>query len=54
MLLRGVPFPIDAAEGWPARIGGSASRADALTEITIRHNDTTDLDPSAGAQHELA
>jgi hypothetical protein len=53
MLLRAVPFPIYAAEGWPARIGGSGSHGDALTEITIRHDDAADSDPYAGAQHRL-
>jgi hypothetical protein len=53
MLLRGVPFPVYAAEGWPARIGGSASRGDELTGITIRHDDSMESDPSDGAQHRL-
>jgi hypothetical protein len=53
MLLRAVPFPVYAAEGWPARIGGSASRGDALTEITIRHDDSMESDPADGAQHRL-
>ncbi len=58
MLLRAVPFPIYAAEGWPARIGGSASRDDALTEITVRQDETPDSDsdvgdPDVGAQHRL-
>ncbi len=49
MLLRSVSFPIYAAEGWPARIGGSASSGEELTEITICHHDNAD----AGAQHRI-
>jgi hypothetical protein len=38
-------FPIYAAEGWPAKISGSGSRHDQLTELTIAHTDTDDADP---------
>jgi hypothetical protein len=37
MTLRGVTFPIYAAETWPARITGSGSSRDDLTTITIGH-----------------
>jgi hypothetical protein len=53
MLLRAVSFPIYAAEGWPARIGGSASAGDTLTQVTIRHDDAADADPCAGVRHRL-
>jgi hypothetical protein len=42
--LRAVRFPIYAAEGWPAQIVGSGSRNDELTELTIAHTDTEDMD----------
>ncbi len=48
MTLRAVTFPIYAAEGWPAMVGGSGSRGDQLTNLTIRHHDTSDADPYAG------
>ncbi len=40
MTLMAVTFPIYAAEGWPARIHGSGSRADKLTHLTIAHAQT--------------
>jgi hypothetical protein len=43
-LMAPVPFPIYAAEGWPAQIGGQASQADELTELTIAHTDTEGAD----------
>ena len=35
--LMAVTFPIYAAEGWPARINGSGSHGDDLTNLTIAH-----------------
>jgi hypothetical protein len=35
--LMAVTFPIYAAEGWPARINGSGSHGDELTQLTIAH-----------------
>jgi hypothetical protein len=40
MTLLGVTFPIYAAEGWPARINGSGSRGDDLTDLVIAHAQT--------------
>jgi hypothetical protein len=53
MTLRAVTFPIYAAEGWPARIVGSGSHGDLLTEIRISHDDSPDADPFAGDRHRL-
>lgn len=53
MTLRAVTFPIYAAEGWPARIGGSGSRGDQLTTLTIRHYDTSEANPYAGDRPRL-
>jgi hypothetical protein len=47
MTLRGVTFPIYAAESWPARITGSGSRGDDLTELTIGHDAEENDDPFA-------
>ncbi len=48
MTLRAVTFPIYAAEGWPAVIGGSGSRDDELVSLTVDHYDNSDADPCAG------
>jgi hypothetical protein len=48
LTLREVRFPIYAAEGWPARLGGSGSENDQPIEITIRQYDNPDADPYAG------
>jgi catechol 2,3-dioxygenase-like lactoylglutathione lyase family enzyme len=40
MTLMGVTFPIYAAEGWLARINGSGSHGDDLTQLTIAHTET--------------
>jgi hypothetical protein len=40
MTLLGVTFPIYAAEGWPAKINGSASQGNDLTCLTIAHAET--------------
>ncbi|HWE10891.1 MAG TPA: hypothetical protein VG325_16190, partial [Solirubrobacteraceae bacterium] len=48
MTLRALTFPVYAAEGWPAVIGGSGSHGDRLTSLTIAHHDTPDADPYAG------
>lgn len=48
MLLRALTFPVYAAEGWPAVIGGSGSQGDRLTSVTIAHHDTPNADPYAG------
>jgi hypothetical protein len=53
MLLRALTFPVYAAEGWPAVIGGSGSRGDRLISVTIRHHDTPDADPYAGDRPRL-
>jgi hypothetical protein len=53
MTLRAVTFPIYAAERWPALIGGSGSRGDQLTSLTIRHYDTPGADPYAGDRPRL-
>jgi hypothetical protein len=48
MTLRALTFPVYAAEGWPAVIGGSGSHGDRLTSLTIGHYDTPHADPDAG------
>jgi hypothetical protein len=48
MTLRALTFPVYAAEGWPAVIGGSGSHGDRLTSLTIDHHDTRGADPYAG------
>lgn len=48
MMFRGLTFPVYAAEGWPALIGGSGSHGDRVTSVTIGHYDTPDADPYAG------
>jgi hypothetical protein len=48
MMLRALTFPVYAAEGWSALIGGSGSRGDRLTSISIDHHDTPQADPYAG------
>jgi hypothetical protein len=48
MTLRALTFPVHAAEGWPAVIGGSGSNGDTLTSITVDHYETPEADPYAG------
>lgn len=45
MTLRGVGFPIYAAETWPASITASGSSGDDLTELTIGHHTEENDDP---------
>jgi hypothetical protein len=45
MTLRGVTFPIYAAETWPATITGSGSSGDDLTELTVGHHAEENDDP---------
>jgi hypothetical protein len=45
LTLRGVTFPIYAAETWPASINGSGSSGDHLTELTIGQHAEEDNDP---------
>ena len=47
MMLRALTFPIYAAEGWLAVIGGSGSHGDRLTSVRIDHHDTPQADPYA-------
>jgi hypothetical protein len=49
MTLRGVTFPIYAAETWPATINGSGSSGDDLTELTVGHHAEENDDPFAAA-----
>jgi hypothetical protein len=53
MTLRATECPIYAADGWPARLGGSASRGDELAAITVRHYETPDADMFAGDRARL-
>lgn len=53
MTLRAATFPIYAAEGWPALLGGSGSSGDRLTRITICHPNTPDADLFSGHPHRL-
>jgi hypothetical protein len=48
LTLRAAPFPIYAADGWPAQLGGSGSQGDDLTEIRIYHYETSHGDPHEG------
>jgi hypothetical protein len=48
LTLRATSFPIYAAVGWPAHIGGSGSQGDDLTEIRIYHYETADAAPYQG------
>ena len=48
MTLRETRFPIYAASGWTAEMGGSGSQGGRSTEITINHYDKPDFDPFAG------
>ena len=45
MTLRGVTFPIYAAQNWPASIVGSGSSGDDLTELTLGHHTAENDDP---------
>jgi hypothetical protein len=49
MTLRGVSFPIYAAETWPASINGSGPSGDDLTELTVGHHSEENDDPFAAA-----
>ena len=53
LTLRAVTFPIYAAQGWPAQLGGSGSHGDQLTQLTIRHYDTPNPDPEEGDRPRL-
>jgi hypothetical protein len=53
LTLRATEFPIYAAESWPARLGGSGSRGDELTQITVEHYGSPDADPFAGDRPRL-
>lgn len=45
MTLRAATFPLYAADGWPARLGGSGSHGDQQMSVIIRHRDAPDMDP---------
>jgi hypothetical protein len=55
MTLRGVSFPIYAAETWPATLIGSGSSGDDLTELTVGHHaeETTTRSPSPTSRSRL-
>lgn len=53
LTLRAVTFPIYAADGWTAQIGGSGSHGDQLTELTIRHYHTPAADPDGRDSRRL-
>jgi hypothetical protein len=52
-VLRTLQFPIYLADGWAAQITGHGSQDGQITEITIHHHDTEDVDPWAGARPRL-
>jgi hypothetical protein len=54
LTLWAVRFPIYAVDGWAARVGGSGSQRDDLTEITIHHRDTPHDHPYLGNPPRLA
>jgi hypothetical protein len=54
LTLRATNFPIYAADGWPARLGGSGSQADQLTKITVHHYESQDADLFAADRPRLA
>jgi hypothetical protein len=51
--LRDTQFPMYAADGWPARLGGGGSHGGRVSEIMISHHDTPVLDPLASDQPRL-
>jgi hypothetical protein len=53
MTLRSVTFAIYAADGWPADIGASSSRADLITSLTLGHYDAAHPDPDGGDRPRL-
>jgi hypothetical protein len=53
MMFGTLTFPVYAAEGWPAVLGGSGSHGDRLTSLTINHYDTPDADPFDGGRSRL-
>jgi hypothetical protein len=53
MMFGTLTFPVYAADGWPAVLGGSGSHGDRLTSLTINHYDTPDADPFDGDRSRL-
>jgi hypothetical protein len=53
LTLRATHFPIYSVEGWPAVLGGSGSRGDELTQITIEHYESPDADRFGGDRPRL-
>lgn len=51
--LRTLQFPVYVADGWPAQMAGHGWRDGKITEITIRHHDTEDLDSATSARPRL-
>ncbi|MFZ1993297.1 MAG: hypothetical protein WAU75_04245 [Solirubrobacteraceae bacterium] len=54
LTLRAADFPIYAVEGWPARLAGSGSDGDLLTQITVEHFDAADAKPLQGDTTSMA
>jgi hypothetical protein len=54
LTLRAVEFPIYGVEGWPARLAGSGSDHDQLTEITVQHFESADANPLQGDKPVMA
>jgi hypothetical protein len=48
LTLRAANSPIYGVEGWSARLGGTGSHGDTLTEITVHHYESADAQPLDG------
>jgi hypothetical protein len=53
LTLRATQFPLYAAGSWSARLGGSGSQGDELTQITIEHYERPDADRFDGDRPRL-
>jgi hypothetical protein len=54
LTLRAAEFPIYGVEGWPARLAGSGSDGDQLTQITVQHFESADAHPLQGDKPSVA
>ena len=54
LTLRAADFAIYGAQGWPARLAGSGSRVDMLTEITVHHFESAAAQPLDGDLPSMA
>ena len=54
LTLRAAGFPIYGVDGWPARLAGSGSDGDELTQITVQHFESADAGPLEGDTPAMA